>query len=202
MRSTIVFCVLAALCEGIDLQAAGVAAGGIALQFTPTPGQFGASLQCQHFRLVFRRSDRRTSCRQHRPQESLGDLRWTLRTLLLVDDACLGCAIAQLGASVDRSRRRPTDADCAGLRMQQRQATERERGDGLCGSPPGRRALESRQSDDCRASVAIDLHRRWHHSARARASDGLRYRGIGRLPSGQPHRSRRRPPASRVTEAG
>jgi AAHS family 3-hydroxyphenylpropionic acid transporter len=40
-RSTIVFCLLVALCEGIDLQAAGVAASGIALQFTPTPRQFG-----------------------------------------------------------------------------------------------------------------------------------------------------------------
>ena len=38
---TLVFCVLAALCEGIDLQAAGVAAVGIGAEFKPTPDQFG-----------------------------------------------------------------------------------------------------------------------------------------------------------------
>lgn len=53
MRSTIVFCVLAALCEGIDLQAAGVAAGGIALQFTPTPSQFGTFFSASTFGLFF-----------------------------------------------------------------------------------------------------------------------------------------------------
>jgi MFS transporter, AAHS family, 3-hydroxyphenylpropionic acid transporter len=52
-RSTIIFCVLAALCEGIDLQAAGVAAGGIALQFTPTPGQFGTFFSASTFGLFF-----------------------------------------------------------------------------------------------------------------------------------------------------
>jgi len=35
------FCVLAALCEGIDLQAAGVAAAGIAADFKPTAEQLG-----------------------------------------------------------------------------------------------------------------------------------------------------------------
>jgi AAHS family 3-hydroxyphenylpropionic acid transporter len=36
VRSTMIFCVLAALCEGIDLQAAGVAAGGIRAEFMPS----------------------------------------------------------------------------------------------------------------------------------------------------------------------
>jgi MFS transporter, AAHS family, 3-hydroxyphenylpropionic acid transporter len=40
-RTTVVFCVLAALCEGIDLQAAGVAAAGIAAEFKPSPAQLG-----------------------------------------------------------------------------------------------------------------------------------------------------------------
>ncbi len=35
------FCVLVALCEGIDLQAAGVAAAGIGDEFRPSPDQFG-----------------------------------------------------------------------------------------------------------------------------------------------------------------
>jgi MFS transporter, AAHS family, 3-hydroxyphenylpropionic acid transporter len=52
-RSTIIFCVLAALCEGIDLQAAGVAANGIALQFTPTAGQFGTFFSASTFGLFF-----------------------------------------------------------------------------------------------------------------------------------------------------
>jgi AAHS family 3-hydroxyphenylpropionic acid transporter len=39
--ATILFCVLAALCEGIDLQAAGVAAAGIGAEFKPTPDQLG-----------------------------------------------------------------------------------------------------------------------------------------------------------------
>src|SRR5690349_2271086 len=34
-------CVLAALCEGFDLQAAGVAAAGISAEFTPSPSQLG-----------------------------------------------------------------------------------------------------------------------------------------------------------------
>jgi AAHS family 3-hydroxyphenylpropionic acid transporter len=40
-RSTIFFCVLAALCEGIDLQAAGVAAAGIGAELKPTSDQLG-----------------------------------------------------------------------------------------------------------------------------------------------------------------
>ena len=39
--ATIVCCVLAVFCEGIDLQAAGVAAGGIIPEFRPSPGQLG-----------------------------------------------------------------------------------------------------------------------------------------------------------------
>jgi AAHS family 3-hydroxyphenylpropionic acid transporter len=41
IRTTMIFCVLAALCEGIDLQAAGVAASGIAAEFKPDPAQLG-----------------------------------------------------------------------------------------------------------------------------------------------------------------
>jgi MFS transporter, AAHS family, 3-hydroxyphenylpropionic acid transporter len=41
VATTIVFCALVALCEGIDLQAAGVAASGIAAEFKPSPGQMG-----------------------------------------------------------------------------------------------------------------------------------------------------------------
>ena len=37
----IVGCLLVAFCEGFDLQAAGVAAGGIAAEFRPTPDQLG-----------------------------------------------------------------------------------------------------------------------------------------------------------------
>ena len=39
--ATIVCCVLAVFCEGIDLQAAGVAAGGIIPEFKPVAGQLG-----------------------------------------------------------------------------------------------------------------------------------------------------------------
>jgi MFS transporter, AAHS family, 3-hydroxyphenylpropionic acid transporter len=38
---TVFYCLLVALCEGIDLQAAGVAAAGIGAEFKPTPDQFG-----------------------------------------------------------------------------------------------------------------------------------------------------------------
>ncbi|MDB6099606.1 MAG: transporter, family, 3-hydroxyphenylpropionic acid transporter [Gammaproteobacteria bacterium] len=41
VRTTIVLCVLVALCEGIDLQAAGVAAPGIAAEFKPAANQLG-----------------------------------------------------------------------------------------------------------------------------------------------------------------
>jgi AAHS family 3-hydroxyphenylpropionic acid transporter len=40
-RTTVIFCVLAAFCEGIDLQGAGVAAPGIAAEFGITPPQLG-----------------------------------------------------------------------------------------------------------------------------------------------------------------
>jgi MFS transporter, AAHS family, 3-hydroxyphenylpropionic acid transporter len=39
--ATIAGCICAAFCEGFDLQAAGVAAGGIAAEFAPTPEQLG-----------------------------------------------------------------------------------------------------------------------------------------------------------------
>ncbi len=50
---TILFCVLAALCEGIDLQAAGVAAAGIGAEFKPTPDQFGTFFSASTFGLFF-----------------------------------------------------------------------------------------------------------------------------------------------------
>jgi AAHS family 3-hydroxyphenylpropionic acid transporter len=52
-RRTIIFCVLAALCEGIDLQAAGVAAGGIAAEFHPTPDQLGNFFSASTLGLFF-----------------------------------------------------------------------------------------------------------------------------------------------------
>jgi AAHS family 3-hydroxyphenylpropionic acid transporter len=48
---TLLFCFLAALCEGIDLQAAGVAAAGIGAEFRPTPGQFGTFFSASTFGL-------------------------------------------------------------------------------------------------------------------------------------------------------
>jgi AAHS family 3-hydroxyphenylpropionic acid transporter len=50
-RSTIIFCLGAALCEGIDLQAAGVAAAGIAAEFKPTADQFGTFFSASTFGL-------------------------------------------------------------------------------------------------------------------------------------------------------
>ena len=41
MRNNVFFCFLAMLCEGIDLQAAGVAAAGIAGELHPSPQVFG-----------------------------------------------------------------------------------------------------------------------------------------------------------------
>jgi len=38
---TVFFCFIAALCEGFDVQAAGVAAGGLSREFRPTPAQLG-----------------------------------------------------------------------------------------------------------------------------------------------------------------
>jgi MFS transporter, AAHS family, 3-hydroxyphenylpropionic acid transporter len=49
--ATIVSCVLVALCEGFDLQAAGVAAAGIAPEFRPTPEQFGTFFSASTFGL-------------------------------------------------------------------------------------------------------------------------------------------------------
>ena len=48
---TIVFCVLVALCEGIDLQAAGVAAAGIGAEFKPSADQFGMFFSASTFGL-------------------------------------------------------------------------------------------------------------------------------------------------------
>ena len=48
---TILFCVLAALCEGIDLQAAGVTAAGIGAEFKPTPDQLGTFFSASTFGL-------------------------------------------------------------------------------------------------------------------------------------------------------
>jgi AAHS family 3-hydroxyphenylpropionic acid transporter len=52
-RSTMIFCLCAALCEGIDLQAAGVAAAGIGAEFTPSPDQFGTFFSASTFGLFF-----------------------------------------------------------------------------------------------------------------------------------------------------
>jgi MFS transporter, AAHS family, 3-hydroxyphenylpropionic acid transporter len=49
--TTILFCILVALCEGIDLQAAGVAAGGIGAEFKPSPDQFGTFFSASTFGL-------------------------------------------------------------------------------------------------------------------------------------------------------
>jgi AAHS family 3-hydroxyphenylpropionic acid transporter len=50
-RSTFLFCVSVALCEGIDLQAAGVAAAGIAAEFHPTTAQLGTFFSASTFGL-------------------------------------------------------------------------------------------------------------------------------------------------------
>jgi AAHS family 3-hydroxyphenylpropionic acid transporter len=52
-RTTVIFCVLAALCEGIDLQAAGVAASGIAAKFNASPAQLGNFFGASTFGLFF-----------------------------------------------------------------------------------------------------------------------------------------------------
>jgi AAHS family 3-hydroxyphenylpropionic acid transporter len=49
--ATIVCCVLVAFCEGFDLQAAGVAAAGIAPEFKPTPEQLGRFFSASTFGL-------------------------------------------------------------------------------------------------------------------------------------------------------
>jgi len=52
-RSTIIFCLCAALCEGIDLQAAGVAAAGISAEFKPSPDLLGTFFSASTFGLFF-----------------------------------------------------------------------------------------------------------------------------------------------------
>jgi AAHS family 3-hydroxyphenylpropionic acid transporter len=49
--TTIVCCLLAVFCEGIDLQAAGVAAGGIIPEFKPSPDQLGTFFSASTFGL-------------------------------------------------------------------------------------------------------------------------------------------------------
>jgi len=51
--TTVAFCLLVAFCEGIDLQAAGVAAPGIAGEFNPTADQFGTFFSGSTFGLFF-----------------------------------------------------------------------------------------------------------------------------------------------------
>jgi MFS transporter, AAHS family, 3-hydroxyphenylpropionic acid transporter len=48
---TVIVCVLAALCEGFDLQAAGVAAAGIGPEFRPAPAQMGTFFSASTFGL-------------------------------------------------------------------------------------------------------------------------------------------------------
>ena len=50
-RRTLLFCFLVALCEGLDLQAAGVAAGGLSREFMPTAGQKGLFFSASTFGL-------------------------------------------------------------------------------------------------------------------------------------------------------
>jgi MFS transporter, AAHS family, 3-hydroxyphenylpropionic acid transporter len=50
-RITVLFCVLAALCEGIDLQAAGVAAAGIVAEFHPSTRELGYFFSASTFGL-------------------------------------------------------------------------------------------------------------------------------------------------------
>jgi len=50
-RMTIAFCVVTALCEGIDLQAAGVAALGIGAEFQPSADEFGTFFSASTFGL-------------------------------------------------------------------------------------------------------------------------------------------------------
>ena len=51
--ATIACCVLAAFCEGLDLQAAGVAAGGIVPEFKPSADQLGTFFSASTFGLLF-----------------------------------------------------------------------------------------------------------------------------------------------------
>jgi hypothetical protein len=47
--ATIIRCLVSAFCEGIDLQAAVVAAGGIVPEFKPTPEQLGTFFSASTF---------------------------------------------------------------------------------------------------------------------------------------------------------
>ena len=49
---TLAFCVAAAMCEGFDIQAAGLAAGGIKHAFAPTPGEIGLFFAAANFGLM------------------------------------------------------------------------------------------------------------------------------------------------------
>ncbi len=49
---TILFCFLAAVCEGFDVQTAGVAAGGISREIQPTPAQLGLFFSASNFGLL------------------------------------------------------------------------------------------------------------------------------------------------------
>jgi MFS transporter, AAHS family, 3-hydroxyphenylpropionic acid transporter len=51
-RITLFLCFLAALCEGADVQAAGVAAAGLAREYSPTPGQLGAFFSASNLGLL------------------------------------------------------------------------------------------------------------------------------------------------------
>jgi MFS transporter, AAHS family, 3-hydroxyphenylpropionic acid transporter len=53
LRATILFCLLTAFCEGMDLQAAGVAAAGIGAEFKPTSDQFGTFFSASTLGLFF-----------------------------------------------------------------------------------------------------------------------------------------------------
>lgn len=48
---TVVLCVLAAVCEGVDLQAAGIAAAGVSGEFHPSPDQLGTFFSASTFGL-------------------------------------------------------------------------------------------------------------------------------------------------------
>jgi AAHS family 3-hydroxyphenylpropionic acid transporter len=49
---TLASCIAAAVCEGFDIQAAGLAAGGIRRAFAPTPGQMGLFFAASNFGLM------------------------------------------------------------------------------------------------------------------------------------------------------
>ncbi|MFL5297743.1 MAG: MFS transporter [Phenylobacterium sp.] len=52
MATTVAFCFAAAMCEGMDIQTAGVAAAGIRLAFHPTPGQLGLFFAAANLGLI------------------------------------------------------------------------------------------------------------------------------------------------------